>query len=105
MRHLRHAWELNPLVQASLDYHHALEMGEAGDVALTAQERERAHTGLGWLNYLCGQYAEALTHFQQAIADHSTSEAWLGQGYALYAMDKPDLGADGLGNGCRAGPP
>jgi tetratricopeptide (TPR) repeat protein len=90
------------LDQADRDYRYALEMGEPSDVALTKQQRERAHTGLGWLKYLDGKYEKALDQFQQATlcqasittADTPTreacSEAWLGLGYALYATDKFD---------------
>jgi len=42
--------EKNPLIQATLNYSRALTLAGRGDVPLTAEEQERAHSGLGWLS-------------------------------------------------------
>ncbi len=76
----------NPLVEARDSYSQALAMRKRDDVALKAPERERAHTGLGWLAYLCGDHGEALSQFQLASITYSSSEAWLARGYAHYAL-------------------
>ncbi|MGD8624867.1 MAG: tetratricopeptide repeat protein, partial [Anaerolineae bacterium] len=75
---------ISDLNEAFANYQQALEIGK-----LDYKQRERALTGLGWIAYERGKYAEALRWFRQAIqANDESAEAWLGTGYALYEMER-----------------
>lgn len=86
----RHA--LGQLDEALDDYTKVLEYGDTADgrPAPGREElRARALTGQGWIGYAREDYAEALRAFQQAKeANPETSDAWLGEGYALYALKR-----------------
>jgi tetratricopeptide (TPR) repeat protein len=81
--------ELNPLVEATCSYTMALTLGQSRDPQFSPLEQERAWTGLGWIQYLCDDYQQALASFQQAVtANPESSEARLAEGYALYALER-----------------
>lgn len=87
---------LNQRADALADYAKVLD--EA--LAAPAKTQERALSGMGWIYYDSAEYEQAIDHFSRAIATaeidealaenrppaSKLAEAWLGLGYAHYAL-------------------
>ena len=67
------------------DYQEALKFTPA--TVDMAALRERAYSGIGWIRYDRKAYTEAIKAFTQATGENpEQAEAWLGLGYANYAV-------------------
>ena len=70
-------------------YDRALKPPADGTARLTDAQQERALTGKGWISYLRKDYVEARDLFRQAKEiNRDAAEAWVGEGYALYALEQ-----------------
>lgn len=78
---------LDDFAQAEVDYRWALSYTEPPAIPLTPQQRERAYSGLGWIQYKQDNFTQAQSLFEQATdANPEQAEAWIGLGYANYSL-------------------